>query len=59
MKTNISFVPAACAQRAVSPRRTYDYGFRQECHGLALDVRNGRLFEKTQRKQIFLTQRKS
>ena len=59
MKTSISFEAAASAQRAVSPRRTYDYGFRQACHGLALDVRNGRLFEKTQRKQIFLTQRKS
>lgn len=52
-------MPSAIAHRAVSPRRTYDYGFRENCHGQALDVRNGRLFEKTQRKQIFLTQRKS
>lgn len=59
MKTCFNLMPSAIAHRAVSPRRTYDYGFRENCHGQALDVRNGRLFEKTQRKQIFLTQRKS
>ena len=59
MKTNIALEPAACALRAVAPRRTFDFGFRQACHGLAMDVRNGRLFEKNQRKQIFLSQRKS
>ncbi len=59
MKTNMNHVPGAVAQRAVAPRRTYDFGFREACHGVGMDVRNGRLFEKTQRKQIFLTQRKS
>ena len=42
------------ALKAVAPRHTYDLGFRDVCRGVALDVRNGRLFEKTQRKIIFL-----
>ncbi len=50
---------AAFAWRAVAPRRTYDYGFREDCQGIGMVVRNGRVFEKTLNKQIFLIQRKS
>jgi hypothetical protein len=50
---------AAFAWRAVTPRRTYDFGFREDCQGVGMVVRNGRVFEKTLNKQIFLTQRKS
>ena len=59
MKIFTPLNPPASAQRAVAPRLTYDYGIRETCHGSGLDVRNGRLFEKTQRKRIFLDQRKS
>ena len=45
------------ALKAVAPRHTYDFGFRDACRGVALDVRNGRLFEKTQRKIIFFETR--
>ncbi len=50
---------AAFAWRAVAPRRTYDYAFREDCQGIGMVVRNGRVFEKTLNKQIFLIQRKS
>lgn len=43
----------ADARKAVAPRHTFEFGFRDECRGASLDVRNGRLFEKTQRKIIF------
>jgi hypothetical protein len=44
----------AYATKAVAPRHTYDFGFRDASHGAGCDVRNGRIFEKTSRKVIFL-----
>ena len=58
-ETKMKVQAAAFSWKAVSPRRTYDYGFREECQGAGMIVRNGRVFEKTRCKQIFLTQRKS
>jgi hypothetical protein len=59
MKTQVKCQSAASSWKAVSPRRTYDHGFREDCQGAGMDVRNGRMFEKTLRKQIFLNIKKS
>ena len=40
-------------KKSLAPRHTYDFGFRDVCRGVGLDIRNGQLFEKTQRKIIF------
>ena len=53
---NILKTPAY-ATRAVAPRHTFDFGFRDASHGAACDVRNGRIYEKTSRKIIFFNTR--
>lgn len=55
MKNNLK--ARSNAMKAVAPRHTYDFGFKDVCRGAGLDVRNGRLFEKTQRKIIFFETR--
>lgn len=53
---NILKTPAD-AKRAVAPRHTFDFGFRDASHGAGCDVRNGRIYEKTSRKVIFFNAR--
>jgi hypothetical protein len=51
------FNPRAFATKSVAPRHTFDFGFRDACHGAGLDVRNGQIYEKNRRKLIFITSR--
>lgn len=44
----------AYAARAVAPRHTFDFGYRDACHGAGLTVRNGQIYEKNSRKLIFI-----
>lgn len=39
--------------KAVAPQKTYDFGFGDDSCGYAPCVRNGRIFEKNQRRMIF------
>ncbi len=39
--------------KSVAPRRTYDFGYGDNTHGFGLEIRNGRMVEKTVRKVIF------
>ena len=43
----------ANAMKSVAPRRTYDFGYGDNTHGFGLEIRNGRMVEKTVRKVIF------
>ena len=43
----------ANAMKSVAPRRTYDFGYGDNTHGYGLEIRNGRMIEKTVRKVIF------
>lgn len=52
MKAILNNAPAT-AIKSVAPNRTYDFGFGNAAYGYGLNVRNGRLIEKTQRKAIF------
>ncbi len=42
----------------VASRKTFDFGFKNECQGWGIEVRQGRLFEKTKRRINFFESKK-
>ena len=54
---NFESIPAVSIKN-VAPNRTFDFGFLNEADGSGLEIRNGRLIEKNQRKNFFLNKRK-
>jgi hypothetical protein len=54
---NFESIPAVSIKN-VAPNRTFDFGFLNEADGSGLEIRNGRLIEKNQRKNFFLKKRK-
>jgi hypothetical protein len=54
---NFASIPAISIKN-VAPNRTFDFGFLNEADGSGLEISNGRLIEKNQRKNFFLNKRK-
>jgi len=54
---NFESIPAISIKK-VAPNRTFDFGFLTEADGSGLEIRNGQLIEKNQRKNFFLNKRK-
>ena len=54
---NFESIPAISIKK-VAPNRTFDFGFFNEADGSGLEIRNGQLIEKNQRKNFFLNKRK-
>lgn len=54
---NFESIPATSIKK-VAPNRTFDFGFLNEVDGSGLEIRNGRLIEKNQRKNIFINKRR-
>ena len=54
---NFESIPASSIKK-VAPNRTFDFGFFNEVDGSGLEIRNGQLIEKNQRKNFFLNKRK-
>jgi hypothetical protein len=49
--TNVGF-------KAVPPGRTFDVGFGDDSHAYGGEIRNGRLFEKNSRRNLFFAKHK-
>ncbi len=54
---NFESIPGISIKK-VAPNRTFDFGFFNEADGSGLEIRNGTLIEKNQRKNFFLNKRK-
>ena len=54
---NFESIPAISIKKVAS-NRTFDFGFFNEADGSGLEIRNGQLIEKNQRKNFFLSKRR-
>ena len=58
VSSNFEDIVPAISIKKVAPNRTFDFGFFNEADGSGLEIRNGQLIEKNQRKSFFLNKRK-